>query len=290
LEDIPVAQRGYQRIAALCRHSRTALKAVGGAKETISEVVWWGSLHGNRFRRAAKQPDTYSDLLQTGSIRKQILRREFDIVCALAGLVILAPLFALISLAVKLEDGGPVFYFHLRVGKGLRKFRLIKFRSMFSNCAGGPLTAPQDARVTRVGRFLRKYKLDELPQLVNILKGEMQLVGVRPQVERFVDIFPLEYGLLLQTPPGITDLASLTFRNEERLFQGKSIEELYIAKILPIKLEMALKYSRTRTFLSDLEIIFRTVLGFQSPSKAWEGTRFDPSVQSLAEFLSRNSS
>jgi lipopolysaccharide/colanic/teichoic acid biosynthesis glycosyltransferase len=224
-------------------------------------------------------------------ILDRALRRVFDTVCAAAVLACLVPLFALIALAILVDDGGPVLYSQIRVGKGLRKFRLIKFRSMFANCAGGsPLTAPRDARVTRLGRFLRRYKLDELPQLVNVLKGEMQLVGVRPQVERFVDIFPNEYEELLRTPPGITDLASLSFRNEQQLFHGNSIEEQYIAKILPIKLQMALKYSRTRTFLSDLEILFRTALGFRSPSTAWENTKFDPAVQSLSEFISRNSS
>jgi lipopolysaccharide/colanic/teichoic acid biosynthesis glycosyltransferase len=217
-------------------------------------------------------------------------RRVFDTVCAFAGLAILVPLFAIIALAIKLDDGGPVFYFQFRVGKGLRKFRLLKFRSMYSNCREGSLlTAPHDTRVTRVGRFLRRYKLDELPQLVNVLKGEMQLVGVRPQVETFVDIFRDEYEELLQTPPGITDLTSLSFRNEERLFHENSNEEQYIAKILPFKLEMSLKYSRTRTFFTDLEILFRTVLGFQSPSAAWSNNRSDPEVQSFSEFISRNS-
>ena len=225
------------------------------------------------------------------NILDRVLRRVFDLFCATAGLACLVPLFALIAVAIKLDDGGPVMYSQDRVGKGLRKFRLLKFRSMFSGCAEGSLlTAPGDARVTRVGRFLRRYKLDELPQLVNVLKGEMQLVGVRPQVEKFVDIFPDEYGELLQTPPGITGPASLIFRHEELLFLENSIEEHYIAKILPIKLEIALKYSRTRTFLSDLEILFRTVLGFQSPSTAWERAKFDPAVQSLSKFISRNSS
>ena len=223
-------------------------------------------------------------------IPKRVLRRVFDSVCALVGLACLVPLFVLIALAVKLDDGGPVLYSQYRVGKGLRKFRLLKFRSMFIGSAEGSfLTAPRDARVTRVGRFLRRYKLDELPQLVNVLKGEMQLVGVRPQVEKFVDIFPDEYGELLQTPPGITDLASLSFRHEELLFHENSIEEHYIAKILPIKLEIALKYSRTRTFFSDLEILFRTVLGFESPSAAWEDTGFEPPAQSLSKSISRNS-
>jgi lipopolysaccharide/colanic/teichoic acid biosynthesis glycosyltransferase len=198
---------------------------------------------------------------------KQAFRRMFDTICVLAGLAILAPIFAIIALAIKFDDGGPVLYSQIRVGKGLRKFRLLKFRSMYSNSAGGsPLTALRDARVTRVGRFLRRYKLDELPQLVNVLMGEMQLVGVRPQVERFVDVFPTEYEELLQTPPGITDPASLSFRNEEQLFQESSYEEQYIKRILPFKLEMSLKYLRTRTFQSDLEILFRTVLGLPSPS------------------------
>jgi lipopolysaccharide/colanic/teichoic acid biosynthesis glycosyltransferase len=222
---------------------------------------------------------------------ERVLRRLFDSVCALVGLTCLVPLFVLIALAIKLDDRGPVLYSQYRVGKGLRKFRLLKFRSMFIGSAGGSfLTAHQDARVTRVGRFLRKYKLDELPQLVNVLKGEMQLVGVRPQVEQFVELFPDEYGELLQTPPGITDLASLSFRHEELLFLENSIEEHYIAKILPIKLEIALRYSRTRNFLSDLDILFRTVLGFQSPSAAWVETGFDPPAQSLSKFVSRNSS
>lgn len=223
------------------------------------------------------------------NVEERILRRAFDAVCASAGLAILAPLFAMIALASKVDDGGPILFSQCRVGKELRKFRLLKFRSMRSNCeAGCLLTPPRDARVTRVGRFLRRYKLDELPQLVNVLKGEMQLVGVRPQVEKFVNIFPAQYGELLQTPPGITDLATLSFRDEERVFQEGSIEEHYIAIILPIKLAIALKYSRTRTFLSDLEILFRTVLGFQSPSKGWEEARFDPAAQLLCRLITRN--
>ena len=221
---------------------------------------------------------------------RHALRRMFDTICALAGLALLAPVFAIIALAIKFDGGGPVLFSQNRVGKGLRRFRLLKFRTMFCNSAGGsPLTALRDARVTRVGRFLRRYKLDELPQLVNVLTGEMQLVGVRPQVERFVEIFPGEYGELLQEPPGITDLASLSFRHEELLFLENSIEEHYIAKILPIKLQIALKYSRTRTCLSDLEILFRTVLGFQSPSTAWKDAGFDPETQSLSKFISGNS-
>lgn len=204
------------------------------------------------------------------------LQRVFDAACALAGITLLVPVFAIIALAIKLDDGGPVLYSQERVGKGLSKFRLLKFRSMFVGCPEGSLlTAPRDSRITRVGRFLRKYKLDELPQLVNVLKGEMQLVGVRPQVQRFVDLFPGEYHQLLQSPPGITGLASLSFRHEELLFEESSMEELYISKILPVKLQIALHYSETCTFWSDLDILFRTVLGFPPPSSTAEDTGFD---------------
>ena len=286
-----MAQRGYQRTVVFCWHPGNAEPVVDDSIEAASEIPWERSPRRNPCRRTAGTPGSRYALPQTVPAWKQILRRAFDIVCALAGLAILGPVFAIIALMIMLDDGGPVLYSQIRIGKGLQKFRLIKFRSMFSNCAGGsPLTAPLDARVTRAGRFLRKHKLDELPQLVNVLKGDMQLVGVRPQVEKFVDFFPNEYGELLQTPPGITDLASLTFRNEERLFHENSIEEQYVAKILPVKLEIALKYSRSRTFLSDLEILFRTVLGFQSPSTAWEDTRFDPALQSFSKCISRNSS
>jgi lipopolysaccharide/colanic/teichoic acid biosynthesis glycosyltransferase len=280
-EDIPVANLEYRRtISPPLRpkmSDRDFDEVVGG----VSEIARERSLRRDRSRRSAGKRVTRPGPTQAAAVEKHVLRRVFDTVCASAGLVFLVPLFAMIALAIKLDDGGPVLYSQFRVGKGLRRFRLLKFRSMFSNCAGGSLlTAPRDARVTRVGRFLRRYKLDELPQLVNVLRGEMQLVGARPQVERFVDIFRDEYEELLQSPPGITDLASLSFRNEERLFQESSIEEHYIAIILPIKLKMALKYSRTRTFLSDLEILFRTVLGFPSPSTAWREARVDPAVQS----------
>ncbi len=286
-----MAQREYQRIVSLRLQPRKPDQVANDFIEAVSENAREGLPRRNRSGTNAGTPVTRAAPAQTAPVRRHVLRRVFDTICAAAGLAFLTPIFAMIALAIKLDDGGAVFYSHSRVGKGLREFRLLKFRSMISNSSGGSLvTAPHDARVTRVGRFLRKYKLDELPQLVNVLKGDMQLVGVRPQMEIFVEMFREEYEELLQTPPGITDLATLSFRNEERFFHKGSIEEQYIAKILPIKLRMALKYSRTRTFLSDLEILFRTVLGFQSPSTAWEETRFDPAARSLFKFSSRNSS
>ena len=156
--------------------------------------------------------------------------------------------------------------------------------------AGSPVTAPDDTRVTRVGRFLRKYKLDELPQLMNVLKGEMQLVGARPQLEWQVNLFREEYEELLQSPPGITDLATLSFRNEDRFFEAGSIEEQYIKKIMPIKLQMALEYSRTRTFFSDLDIIIRTVLGLRPPPAKRSDAGRASAMTTLPNFASRKSS
>jgi FlaA1/EpsC-like NDP-sugar epimerase/dTDP-4-amino-4,6-dideoxygalactose transaminase/lipopolysaccharide/colanic/teichoic acid biosynthesis glycosyltransferase len=289
-EDFPVAFREYQRMISLPLHSGMSDRDVEDVIEAVCGIARQHALHTNWPGRTTGKTRTTHDSQTAVSAAGSILRRMFDIVCAVAGLAFLGPFFAMIALAIRLDDGGPIFYSQLRVGQGLRKFRLFKFRSMVPNSAGGcPLTAPEDARVTRVGRFLRKYKLDELPQLVNVLSGEMQLVGVRPQMEKYVAAYPDEYGELLQVPPGITDLASLSFRNEEKCFNEGAIEGQYLASILPTKLELSLKYHRARTFLSDLDILFRTVLGFSVPSMALAGTRSDPALQSQSGDISRNS-
>jgi lipopolysaccharide/colanic/teichoic acid biosynthesis glycosyltransferase len=191
------------------------------------------------------------------------MRRLFDVLCAAAGLVFLCPLFAVIALAIKLEDGGAVFFRHPRVGKKFQKFGLLKFRSMVPDAEklGGPVTSAGDPRVTRVGGWLRRYKLDELPQLVNVLKGEMALVGARPEVERYVELFRSPYAAILRDPPGITDPAALAFRHEEDMLRSSDTEEQYVREILPSKLELSLEYSQRRTFRSDLGIVFRTLLG-----------------------------
>lgn len=195
------------------------------------------------------------------------MRRAFDAVCAALGLIVLAPLLAVIALATKLGDGGPVLYSQLRMGRNFRRFRLYKFRSMVPGAdrLGMPLTHAADSRVTRVGSLLRRYKLDELPQLLNVLKGDMQLVGARPEVPRYVDRFRPQYALILRDRPGITDPAALAFRNEERLLGAAGdIESLYVETILPRKIELSLRYSERRSFVSDLQIIFKTVLGQNS--------------------------
>jgi lipopolysaccharide/colanic/teichoic acid biosynthesis glycosyltransferase len=231
----------------------------------------------SRFERdlAPAQNASRSNLRdRSAAVFQSASRSVFDRICAAAGLALLSPAFAMIALAIKLDDGGPIFYSQFRAGKGFQKFRLLKFRSMTSQfAAGSPVALPDDPRITRVGRFLRHYKLDELPQLVNVLKGEMQLVGARPPLARHAELFQREFGVLLQVPPGITDLASLCFRNEIQMFQKDGpVEEQYIARILPSKLQMSLKYYRERTFFSDLGILFRTVLGMKSPARFREVT------------------
>jgi lipopolysaccharide/colanic/teichoic acid biosynthesis glycosyltransferase len=194
------------------------------------------------------------------------VRRLLDILVATLGLVALSPLFALVALAIKLEDGGPIFYSQTRLGRGFRKFSLLKFRSMAPDAErlGPPLTAPSDPRITRLGGFLRRYKLDELPQLINLLRGDMRMVGARPELERYVEMFRPQYTTLLQDRPGITDPASLAYRHEHLALDADGLEGQYVTEILPHKLELSLAYARERTTLSDLGIVFRTVFGLPS--------------------------
>jgi lipopolysaccharide/colanic/teichoic acid biosynthesis glycosyltransferase len=182
--------------------------------------------------------------------------------------MLLSPMLALIALAVKIEDGGPVFYAHPRLGRGFRRFGLLKFRTMVPNAdrLGGPVTVAGDRRITRVGRFLRDYKLDELPQLWNVLTGDIQLVGARPEYFANVARFRAEYEELLRDRPGITDPATLAYCDEEKMFGEGDIEEQYLTCILPDKLRLSLDYARRRTFLSDVGIILRTVLRLHRPA------------------------
>lgn len=190
------------------------------------------------------------------------MHRAFSVACAAAGLVLLSPLLVAIAIGIKCDDGGPVFYSQRRVGRGFRIFRLLKFRSMVVNAdKAGLLTSPQDSRLTRIGRFLRKYKLDELPQLWNVCCGDMQLVGSRPEVERYVEMFREEYASLLNELPGITDPASLVYRCEDKIFIVGSVEQHYVSKILPDKLRLSLEYQRRRTFFSDLRVLLSTIFG-----------------------------
>lgn len=184
----------------------------------------------------------------------------FDRVAAAVGLLLLSPALALLAVAIALEDGFPVLFRQTRVGRGGRPFRLVKFRSMLAGVAGTRITAGRDPRVTRVGAWLRRYKIDELPQLWNVLKGDLSLVGPRPEIPPFVDEKDPAWRAVLAVRPGITDPATLQFRHEEEVLAGAGDPEQYYREtILPAKLALNLEYIRARTFWGDLKLIARTV-------------------------------
>jgi lipopolysaccharide/colanic/teichoic acid biosynthesis glycosyltransferase len=186
--------------------------------------------------------------------------RIFDALIAALGLLFLSPLFLLIAAAIKLDDGGAVFYAQDRVGKNFKLFRVYKFRSMVPGAdRDGLLTVSGDTRLTRTGYWLRRYKLDELPQLFNVLKGDMQLVGARPEVEKYVQMFRPQYTTILQDRPGITDPATLSYRREEKILSASRMEQQYVEEILPAKLQLSLDYQKQRTFFSDVAILLQTI-------------------------------
>ncbi|MGC8833573.1 MAG: sugar transferase [Armatimonadota bacterium] len=190
-------------------------------------------------------------------------KRLFDTIFALLGLVLTLPLFAVIALLIKRDSEGPVFYRAPRVGKDGKPFKMLKFRTMVANAdkIGGPSTANDDPRITRIGRFLRRYKLDELPQLINVLKGEMSFVGPRPEVQQYVDMYTDEERAILSVKPGITDWASLWNSDEGAVLAGSpDPEKTYLELIRPTKVKLQLEYVRKRSFLTDLEILLRTVM------------------------------
>ncbi len=192
-----------------------------------------------------------------------MIKRSFDLLVSTVGLVFLAPFFLLFALAIKADSAGPVFYLQERVGKGGRLFRLFKFRTMKigADRATAITVGQRDPRITSVGFFLRRFKLDELPQLINVIKGEMSLVGPRPELKRFVDLYSKEQQEVIEVTPGITDYASIEFRNENEMLEGKANPiEFYINEIMPRKLELNLRYIRERSFWSDIGIIFKTIV------------------------------
>jgi lipopolysaccharide/colanic/teichoic acid biosynthesis glycosyltransferase len=192
------------------------------------------------------------------------MKRLFDFLVSLFGLVIFSPLFLIIAILIKLDSEGPVFYLGERIGKNGKPFRIFKFRTMVKNAEelGGPSTSADDPRLTKFGKILRKYKLDELPQLINVLKGEMSLVGPRPEVKIYVDMLkPEEREKILSVKPGMTDLASLWDFHEEEILKGsEDPEKTYLEKIRPEKIRLQLEYVENRSFLLDLKIIFTTIL------------------------------
>lgn len=189
-------------------------------------------------------------------------RRIFDIVLSIGGLLVLAPLFLLIALAVKLESSGSVFFKGARSGQNGVPFKLWKFRTMVTGAErmGPGITAAGDVRVTRVGRLLRRSKLDELPQLINVLRGDMTFVGPRPEDPRFVREHPEIYAPVLHLKPGITGAGSLLFRDEEAILAGEDWEKMYFHEVLPQKLRADAEYASRQTLCSDLSMMVRTVI------------------------------
>jgi lipopolysaccharide/colanic/teichoic acid biosynthesis glycosyltransferase len=191
-----------------------------------------------------------------------ISKRLFDLLASASGILLLSPAFLLIAFIIKLDSPGPVFFRQQRVGRLGRIFRIHKFRTMTTQAEqqGLQLTVGDDLRVTRVGSFLRKYKLDELPQLIDVFLGHMSLVGPRPEVPKYVDFYPADVKeLVLSVRPGITDRASIEYKAEnEILGVATDPEKSYVEEILPVKLQYYLDYVQNRSFLGDLRIIFET--------------------------------
>jgi lipopolysaccharide/colanic/teichoic acid biosynthesis glycosyltransferase len=190
-----------------------------------------------------------------------MIKRLFDLVCSAFGLLVLSPLLVVLCVLIKLEDGGPVFYRGVRVGRYGKHFRILKFRTMVVSAdkIGGPSTADDDARITPMGKLIRRFKLDELPQLINVLRGEMSLVGPRPEVPLEVDLYTEEEKALLKVPPGLTDYASIKFHNEGEILRGSpDPHQAYREKIRPEKIRLGLEYVRNHSLWVDLKIIFKT--------------------------------
>jgi lipopolysaccharide/colanic/teichoic acid biosynthesis glycosyltransferase len=189
-------------------------------------------------------------------------KRMFDLVAASGALVLLAPVFLAVALAIKLDDGGPVFFRQLRVGQDRRSFRIWKLRTMKIDAErhGGALTVGRDSRITRVGHLLRASKLDELPQLFNVLVGDMSLVGPRPEVPRYVALYDDLQLRVLNLRPGITDPASIEYRDESVLLAtATDPEAFYISQLMPEKIRINLEYAARATLFSDLQVIGRTL-------------------------------
>jgi lipopolysaccharide/colanic/teichoic acid biosynthesis glycosyltransferase len=192
-----------------------------------------------------------------------ILKRIFDIVVSFVGLAILSPLFLILAIAIARDSKGPVFFKQTRVGRNGVPFKIYKFRTMVEDAEarGMQLTVGDDSRITNVGTFLRKTKIDELPQLINVFKGEMSFVGPRPEVPKYVGLYTEDQRQVLMVRPGITDLASIEYRNEsELLATADNPEKVYIEEVMPRKIELNKEYIRCTSLGLDIRIIIRTIL------------------------------
>ena len=191
-----------------------------------------------------------------------MMKRLFDIVASACGLILLSPLFFIVSVWIKLDSIGPVFYRQVRVGRYNKDFKIFKFRTMMVGADKGSLVTigGRDPRVTRIGYYLRKFKIDELPQLINVFIGDMSLVGPRPEVRHYVNYWTSEQLHVLDVRPGITDPASIKFRNENELMESaEDPESFYINVIMQEKLKLYLEYVHNASFWYDIKLIFKTI-------------------------------
>jgi len=189
-----------------------------------------------------------------------LIKEVFDRGVALVGLLLLSPLFLIIAILIKLDSKGPVFYKGRRIGKGGKEFLIYKFRSMtYGSGIERDVTIKDDTRITRIGRFLRRTKVDEFPQLFNVLKGEMSLVGPRPESPRYVRFYSNREKEVLRVKPGITGITQLAYKDEELWLSSKDPEGFYLREVLPKKLESDLHYIENRSFWKDLKILIKTI-------------------------------
>lgn len=202
-------------------------------------------------------------------------KRCFDFVTSLIGLVALSPLLLVVAIAIKLDSPGPVFYRGIRTGRGGKEFRVFKFRTMVldAESLGGPSTGASDPRVTRVGAVLRKYKIDELPNLLNVLIGQMSLVGPRPEVPQYTALYSGEERLILSVRPGITDLSSIRFIDLQSHIGSENVDENFENHVLPEKNRLRVEYVKSRSFFGDLDILLRTFAHLVVPGAGKHGVR-----------------
>ena len=189
-------------------------------------------------------------------------KRIFDLLLSLPSLVVLSPVFLASAILIKLETPGPMIFSQERIGKGKRVFKLYKFRTMVKDASrmGPPVTKAKDARITNVGKLLRKFKVDEMLQIINVIKGDMSVIGPRPEIKKYVDMFQEDYEQVLRIKPGMTDYALIAFRNEEEILSRfHDVEEGYVKEVLPEKIKLYKKYMAEMSLVTDIRIFLGTI-------------------------------
>lgn len=215
----------------------------------------------------------YYEILKNKKI-SLFVKRVFDIIVSAVMLIICIPCFATISAAIKMDSQGPILFKQERITRYGKVFRIYKFRTMINNAEqmGSQVTVDNDCRITKVGRFLRKYRFDEIPQLINILKGEMSFVGTRPEVQRYVSTYNDDMYATLILPAGVTSLASIYYKDEDRLLEkAENADDIYIDEILPEKMKYNLSYLLNFSFWNDIKLMFMTVFAVLFRNKSTDG-------------------